>query len=115
MLDFDLTPEDLDYTSRIHASQFPHFVAEYLRDIRESALSTNVSSESIFMCQVLVDYAWEALNTNIWVFVEDKWRLLYAFATLYKILCMRGVNADMDGDRIVELCDLGMTSKSKYG
>lgn len=66
------------------------------------------------MCEVLVDYSWEFLNTNIWVFVEDKWRWLYAYATLYKIILLKldpyeSMKEDFE-EKIVKLCDLGLNS-----
>lgn len=70
---------------------------------------------SLFQCQTLIDYSWEFLNTNIWTFVENKWRYVYAYATLYKAIFLKyHLNpADEDassGDKIVKLCDMGIAS-----
>lgn len=62
------------------------------------------------MCDVLIDYSWEFLNTNLWYFVDDMWRLVYAYATLYKIILLKLNQTDQDDEferKIIKLCDLG--------
>ncbi len=66
----------------------------------------------LFLCDVLVDMSWEMLNTNLWVFVGDQWRLVYGYATLYKIILIntsrKTTRADYSGDDLIKLCDLGL-------
>jgi hypothetical protein len=113
MADFEilnLNKDEIDYEKRIDKSKFPQFVIDYLKEIHSNIVlndQINCLKETIFMCEVLIDYSWEMLNTNIWVFVDDCWRLLYAHATLYKIICLKIDQSDIDGDKLVKLCDLG--------
>ena len=47
------------------------------------------------------------LNTNIWIFVDDVWRLIYGYAILYKtIILSRDLNYSKD--ELIKLCDLGL-------
>lgn len=69
------------------------------------------------MCDVLIDYSWEFLNTNLWYFVDDMWRLVYAYATLYKIILLKLNQTDQDDEferKIIKLCDLGENQCTLY-
>jgi lysine-specific demethylase 8 len=111
-MDFDLDEADLDFRQKLVKIDFPNFVFDYLDEILNKLLNSSdtIELENLdFMCHVLIDYSWEFLNTNIWVFVDDKWRLLYAYSTLYKILCIKKRDSkDLNKDKIVKLCDLGL-------
>jgi lysine-specific demethylase 8 len=65
---------------------------------------------------VIIEYSWEFLNTNIWSFVEDKWRFIYGYGTMYKIIFTHHSNR-LNGDseavdslntELIKLCDLGL-------
>lgn len=64
------------------------------------------------LCEALIDFSWEMLNTNLWVFVDEHWRYVYAYATLYKILLIqmnpRIRSNSCVSDEITKLCDMGL-------
>ena len=101
-LDFNT---EIDYENDINRSiqDYSEFVFEYLSDIKRGLLNNDQDIEE--KADVLIDYAWEKLNTNLWVFVDKKWRYLYAYSTLYKILCSRN---KLESSEIIKLCDLGL-------
>lgn len=108
-LPFNLTEEDLNYESRID-KQAPRFVYVYLSSIRSHLIGLTQDldwNKCISQSEILIDYSWEMLNTNIWVFVDERWRLLYAYSTLFKILCLKMQEERVDDDSLVKLCDLG--------
>jgi len=47
------------------------------------------------------------LNTNLWMFVGDHWRIVYGYATLYKIILMNSIQDSKD-EALIKLCDLGL-------
>ena len=109
---YELSSDEFDFETRMRTNEsyYSKFVFDYFFEVQKSLVNPDNESDwtrKIFMCDVLIDYAWEMLNTNIWVFVHDCWRLLYAFATLYKILCIKLKNDTTESDEIVKLCDLG--------
>lgn len=114
--------EDLIDLSRIQKHQFPCFVFKNLNFLNlcfnNAQSNLNVINKALYVCDILIDYSWEMLNTNIWIFVEEKWRLLYAFTTLYKIIFLGrqfpeiGFQTDQFIDhlreKIIKLADLGI-------
>nr|QDF21456.1 lysine-specific demethylase 8 [Brachionus koreanus] len=121
ILNFNLK-EDLIDLSRIQKHQFPDFVFKNLNFLNlclnNAQSNLNVINKALYVCDILIDYSWEMLNTNIWIFVEEKWRLLYAFTTLFKIIFLdmqfagTGSHTDQLIDQhkqnIVKLADLGL-------
>lgn len=99
---FDLSTDLIDYTKQIskNESELPEFIFNYLDEIR-----SNLSRNSLFMCEVLIDYSWEMLNTNLWCFVDNIWRYIYGYAMLYKIIILED---DEQPDALIKLCDLGL-------
>jgi hypothetical protein len=112
---FDLDENSIDFAQRLEAfkNHLPSFTFEYLNEIKLNLFKTSVDYERlIFLADVLVDYSWEMLNTNLWTFVEDYWRLLYVHAILYKILLLKlnyeiKNSAYADND-LIKLCDMGL-------
>lgn len=106
----------VDFNSDFVDCELPEFVRSHLEflksNLRKSqgeGVGENFES-MLFVCDILIDYSWEFLNTNVWVFVNDVWRLVYAYATLYKTIILK-LNQTLDDDdfeqKIVKLCDLG--------
>ena len=93
---------EIDISQSMDANMHPEFVFDYLSEIKRGLLNDEDILDKV---NVLIDYAWEKLNTNLWVFVDKKWRYLYAYSTLYKILCSRN---QLETDEIIKLCDLGL-------
>ena len=59
--------------------------------------------------EALIDYSWEKLNTNFWICVEDKWRYLYGYCTLYKVLLLsRSDDKNERTTELIQLCDMGL-------
>ena len=102
---------DINFETRLdqYKDSLPNFVFDYLKSIYSNILDHNGKdlNEILLLCEVLIDYAWEMLNTNIWVFVEDYWRILYAYAILYKIICIRIDDSGVNENKLIQLCDLG--------
>jgi len=116
-LPFDLGNDMVDYDSTLssYKSALPTFVLEYFEFLKDNIF--NMTNENnfdklLFTCDVLIDYAWEMLNTNMWVFVDDYWRLIYAYAMLYKIIYKSKqasrVVSDESNKELIKLCDLGL-------
>lgn len=117
---FDFNFKDLIDPSCIQKHQFPVFVFKNLNFLNLSLnnAQSNVINKALYVCDILIDYSWEMLNTNIWIFVEEKWRLLYAFATLNKIIFLSmqfsGTVSQTDHlidqlkQKIIKLADLGL-------
>ena len=114
MLDFE-SDELFDHSTYLEAyrQQLPTFVFEYLESIQSGLVSidqqnqASVIRELLFQCEVLIDYSYEMLNANLWIFVENHWRLLYACAMLYKIISLRLCGDKHMESKIIKLCDLG--------
>lgn len=120
--EYDLNEDSINL-KRILKHQLPCFVSKnlnYLKiSLNKNELNLNDNNKAIFICDVLIDYTWEMLNTNIWVFVDDVWRLLYAYSTLFKAIflkkkfgliansCKTNEERDKFNQDIIKLCDLG--------
>lgn len=107
----------IDFEKNPSYKLLPEFVKKNFNDLETNL---NCTEKSLFICDVLIDYAWEMLNTNIWVFVDELWRYVYAYATLYKICFLikqekekktnssvLPSNKDEFREQIIKLCDLG--------
>ena len=105
-----LCPDDVRIVGDKFKSQVPASLDQYLSHISEALLTHDGHPEDIdellFMADVVIDYAWERLNTNLWVFVDDHLRLLYGYGTLYKALLVHIKSKSLDS--VVKLCDLGL-------
>ena len=91
MESFDLRVDDIDFRTRckhLLVDKVPAYLIDSLERIQQFILQGNNEDgeDLLFKCEVAIDYAWEMLNTNLWVFVDDTWRLLYGFAMLYNCL-----------------------------
>lgn len=100
--DLDLKPSQIDYKLIPKLNEYPKFIVEYLSEV----YSNLNDKKSLQLVEILIDFAWEKLNTNLWVFVDDKWRYLYGFSMLYKVLIKSKL--EYCSDEIVKLCDLGL-------
>jgi hypothetical protein len=116
-LPFDLTIELVDYDSALspYKPVLPIFVFEHFEFLKANlfnASNENFYEKLLFRCDVLIDYSWEMLNTNLWVFVDDYWRLTYAYAMFYKIIYkykqMSRTFSDEFNRELIKLCDLGL-------
>ncbi len=101
-----------DHSSLLEAyrKQLPNFVFEYLESIKSGLDSVDRQTqmkELLFQCEVLIDYSYEMLNANLWIFVEDHWRLLYACAMIYKIIILQLRGDKQIESKIIKLCYLG--------
>jgi hypothetical protein len=135
--DFGLDIKLLDYSDQFESfssknkSKLPIFVCDYLQTLRDSLIKSNHDflldehlESNLFLSDVIIDYSWEMLNTNLWTFVDDIYRLIYAYGTLYKIVYLniklncklQGSIADeiktdqetINGETLTKLCDLGL-------
>ena len=85
----------------------PFFVKNYFEIIKKEFENNEKKSELLILVEILIDFSWEMLNTNIWIFVDDVWRLIYGYAILYKtIILSRDLNYSKD--ELIKLCDLGL-------
>ena len=111
---FELDYDSIDFAKNIDLNNtlLPPFIHEYLNELKSNLIENGTNSDrSIFMCEVLIDYSWEYLNTNLWVFVDDIWRWLYGYSILYKILFFYKKNRKNEFDfneKLIKLCDLGL-------
>ena len=100
---FNLDSNSIDFTQQIDPKnpyKLPSFVFTYLNSIK-----SNLNSDNLFLCDVLIDYSWEMLNTNLWCFVDKIWRLIYGYSMLYKVIISKTENKT---DSLIKLCDLGL-------
>lgn len=100
---FNLDSNSIDFTQQIDPKNpynLPSFVFTYLNSIK-----SNLNSDNLFLCDVLIDYSWEMLNTNLWCFVDKIWRLIYGYSMLYKVIISKTENKT---DSLIKLCDLGL-------
>ncbi|KAL6457242.1 hypothetical protein MHYP_G00342050 [Metynnis hypsauchen] len=59
--------------------------------------------------QVIIDYAWEKLNTGTWRDVDKEWRRVYSYGCLFKVVGM--CNGDASQAKIqaaINTCDMGL-------
>lgn len=106
---FHLSNDLLNYEVDLNETcDLPTFVLVYLSEIKSSLFNRYVSIDSLLdKVEILIDYSWEKLNTNIWVFVNDKWRYLYAYSMLYKVLVLNMLDKSSKNE-LIRLCDLGL-------
>ena len=106
---YGLDKELIDYTVDINETKdYSDFVLNYLKAIKEALFADNPSVDKILnISEILIDYSWEKLNTNLWLFVDNKWRYLYAYSTLYKILGL-SLLGETTEDQLIKLCDMGL-------
>ncbi|KAG5831904.1 hypothetical protein ANANG_G00285320 [Anguilla anguilla] len=59
--------------------------------------------------QVIVDFAWEKLNTGTWRDVDKEWRRVYSYGCLFKAasLCW-GEASEAAGQEAIRSCDMGL-------
>lgn len=120
MMDFLKSHLNLDETMIAPdwlSNELPQFVKNNLTFVHGNLFNECETSRALFLCEMLVDYSWEMVNTNVWLFVEDVWRLVYGYSLLYKIvlLSFRAVNTKLSSneqvkfnDKLTKLCDLGL-------
>lgn len=110
---FEIDSNLLDHTSDLKDFEYPNFANDYLKEIRSALFehSKDKSLNSVLQSvEILIDYSWEKLNTNLWVFVDVKWRYLYAYSMLYNIIAKfksNELNEDLKTE-LVKLCDMGL-------
>jgi lysine-specific demethylase 8 len=104
---FGLGLTDIDYRKNLKPENLPKFVVNYMNTILDDLSASNNCDRVLRLSDVVVEYAWEKLNTNLWMLVENKWRYLYGYATLYKIVGYFSANK-LNSDELIKLCDLGL-------
>ena len=57
------------------------------------------------LCQVILDEAWEEMNTGHWKNVDISWRHLYTYASLIKCVSIYRLN---DVHAAIKVCDMGL-------
>lgn len=113
-MQFNLDKESIDFTVQIDPAnklRLPAFIFNYLNELKTTLNSPSVRAanlnEMLFMCETLIDYSWEMLNTNLWCFVDNIWRLIYSYSMLYKIL-FTDLKSNDEKETLIKLCDLGL-------
>jgi lysine-specific demethylase 8 len=103
---FGLDENLINYENDINQTQnYPDFVLNYLKSIKSNILRSLFNENEV---EILIDYSWEKLNTNLWVFVDKKWRYLYGYSILYKILGFSLLKEVINVNEIIKLCDMGL-------
>jgi len=110
MFNFDI--KTIDYSNQIcfqsNHDHIPSFVYSYLEEIKNELTLKNFNNNLnnlLFMCEVLIEYSWEMLSTNLWCFVDKIWRQIYGYSILYKVLILSYKNEH--NENLIKLCDLG--------
>jgi hypothetical protein len=85
----------------------PLFVNDYFEIIKNEFENHEKQSKLLTIVEILIDFSWEMLNTNIWIFVDDLWRLIYGYSILYKTIILNR-NASYPKDELIKFCDLGL-------
>ena len=72
----------------------------------------NVNSESLVLCEGLLDHTWEELNTGHWKDVDLKYRYLYSYSSLLKLcfICKLDENSSINEgcQKLLLICDMGL-------
>uniref|UniRef100_A0A3Q3XPN1 Lysine-specific demethylase 8 n=1 Tax=Mola mola TaxID=94237 RepID=A0A3Q3XPN1_MOLML len=97
--------------------QFPlHFndkvessMLEVLKRSRQQLYSDAARSSQMVNAQIILDFAWEKLNSGTWRHVDKEWRCVYSYGCLFKVaaLCRDVPSAD-DVLQAVRTCDMGL-------
>ncbi|KAG8513542.1 Bifunctional peptidase and arginyl-hydroxylase JMJD5 [Galemys pyrenaicus] len=70
---------------------------------------TGQRRECLQTSEVILDYAWERLNTGPWQDVHKDWRRVYAFGCLLKATCLCQAPADAASvAAALKVCDMGL-------
>ncbi|XP_040829111.1 bifunctional peptidase and arginyl-hydroxylase JMJD5 [Ochotona curzoniae] len=64
--------------------------------------------ECLQSSEVLLDYAWERLNTGPWRDVDKAWRRVYAFGCALKALCLCEGPGEAAATAALRACDMGL-------
>ena len=84
-------------------------VVEMLKRCRQQLYSDTASASRTLQAQIVLDFAWEKLNTGTWRHVDKEWRRVYSYGCLFKVaaLCRGDPSAD-EVLQAVRTCDMGL-------
>ncbi|XP_035214491.1 lysine-specific demethylase 8-like isoform X3 [Stegodyphus dumicola] len=74
-----------------------------------SWFSCNISShlhDCSINAKIVLDLAWEKINTGHWKDVDANWRYVYTLASLFKVLCLLAEKRNKTD--IIKACDMGL-------
>lgn len=82
---------------------------EVLKRSRQQLYSDAARSSQMVNAQIILDFAWEKLNSGTWRHVDKEWRCVYSYGCLFKVaaLCRDVPSAD-DVLQAVRTCDMGL-------
>jgi hypothetical protein len=109
-IDIEFSFEKIDATKITEFEKnksIPPFVKKYFEIIKKGFRNHEKQPELLVIVEILIDFSWEMLNTNIWVFVDDIWRLVYGYSILYKTVILSR-DATYSKDDLIRLCDMGL-------
>ncbi|GFU93109.1 lysine-specific demethylase 8 [Trichonephila clavipes] len=73
---------------------------------QRSTTATDLS-ECESSAKMILDIAWEKMNTGHWKDVDTNWRYVYTLASLFKVLCLLA-RSDSNKIDIIKACDMGL-------
>lgn len=76
-----------------------------LRHLTEYFISGEFT-ECLQLCNIVIDYVWEKLNTGHWSDIKDLWRYIYYASSMYKALCQLRLGHNLQAS--VTSCDMGL-------
>ncbi|XP_036422683.1 lysine-specific demethylase 8 isoform X2 [Colossoma macropomum] len=84
-------------------------VLDLLELTREQLYRASDSSDCAEKAQIIIDYAWEKLNTGTWRDVDKEWRRVYSYGCLFKVVGMcHGDASQVKIQEAIRTCDMGL-------
>ncbi|XP_066545111.1 lysine-specific demethylase 8 isoform X2 [Amia ocellicauda] len=94
----------LRFSDRIDRS-----LASLLEQARVLMYGETVGAQLSQTSQVILDFAWERLNTGTWRDVDKEWRQVYSYGCLFKAVCLcRGEPSQDALQEAIKTCDMGL-------
>ncbi|XP_068193295.1 lysine-specific demethylase 8 [Antennarius striatus] len=84
-------------------------VLEMMKQSRQQLYSNTDGTSRIINAQIILDFAWEKLNTGTWRHVDKEWRCVYSYGCLFKVaaLCRQKLSKG-EIMEAVRTCDMGL-------
>lgn len=75
-----------DHFTKDAADRLDDYLVKYLESARTHLVESEDIDKAKPYLKILLEYAWEKLNTGIWQNVKDSYRYLYAYACYIDVL-----------------------------
>ncbi|XP_029448779.1 bifunctional peptidase and arginyl-hydroxylase JMJD5 [Rhinatrema bivittatum] len=89
-----------DFSETVHPS------VVYLLLQARDLLYEGSEDQCLAVSEMILDYAWERLNSGTWKYVDKEWRRVYSYGCLFKALCLCPKERALE--EAVRTCDMGL-------